>query len=115
MNKKKIYISGKISGMEKKAKLIFEEAEIRLKKEGYDVVNPFKLKHKHDKTWHSFMKEDISQMMKCDEVYMIFNWRESEGAVLEHELALMLNMPILYEETELDHLSKVFGTVLCLH
>lgn len=52
----KIYISGKITGIENEAAALFEKAEKELKEKGFETVNPVTLNHKHDKSWHSYMK-----------------------------------------------------------
>ena len=46
------------------------------------------------------LKVDIPILLGCDAVYMLKDWQKSKGAVLEHTLALNLNMRILYEEDE---------------
>ena len=92
---KKVYIAGKISGMEEEAFGLFVQAEILLIKKGYEVVNPMKLPHKHDKTWESYMKECLTEMMKCDLIYPLPNWNESKGAKIEMELARELGIKII--------------------
>ena len=90
----KIYICGQITGVDNYAQT-FEQAEQNLIAEGYEVVNPCKLPHKHDKTWKSYMKEDIKAMIDCDAIYLLPNWRESSGATIEFIIALSLKMLIL--------------------
>ena len=94
---KLIYIAGKISGMEKEAYELFEAAQIKLESKGYVVINPMKLPHNHDKTWQSYMRECIKELMGCDEIYMIENWGDSRGARFEWNLALELNFQIIYQ------------------
>lgn len=96
---KKIYISGKITGIEVEAIDIFEDAETLLSSKGYKVVNPMKLNHNHDKDWHSYMKVDIKELCDCDEIYMLENWIDSKGAIIEHTIALWLGLNILYQST----------------
>lgn len=98
---KKIYISGKISGMEEEAKILFAKAEAMLTKKGYDVINPMKLPHDHDKKWSSYLREDLRAMLDydCEAIYMLKNWHESDGAMLEHINATALKMEIIYEST----------------
>lgn len=99
---KTIYISGKISGVDPKlSEQNFSQAEEKLKKLGFKVVNPMTLKHNHDKSWESFMREDIKALMKCDAIYMLSNWTKSRGAWVEHDLAIDLSFDI-YKETKTD-------------
>jgi hypothetical protein len=93
----KIYISGKITGIEDEAKVLFENAEIYLKSKGYKVINPIKANHDHDNSWESYMKEDIKLLCDCDEIFMLKNWKESKGAILEHNLSEILKIKINYE------------------
>lgn len=96
--KEKIYISGKISGIEEEAPELFEQAENALKEKGYDTVNPVTLNHDHDKSWQSFMREDVKAMLDCDSIYMMSNWTTSKGAKIEREIAIHLGLKVIYEE-----------------
>lgn len=97
--KNKIYISSKISGIEDKAQQLFEDAEAYLREYlGFEVVNPMKIEHKHDKSWTNYMKADIREMMDCDAIYMLKNWTDSKGAEIERRIALDLGMKIIYEK-----------------
>lgn len=80
---KTIYISGKISGMEVEAKALFQNAEDKLTALGYEVVNPMKLPHEHDKRWISYMIECLKALKTCDGIYLIDNWNHSKGAQWE--------------------------------
>lgn len=93
----KIYISGKISGIEKEAPALFESAELTIKQFGHEPVNPMKLNHNHDRSWHSYMKEDLKAMMDCDAVYFLSNWQDSKGAIIEHGLAAQLGLKLIYQ------------------
>ena len=91
----KIYLSGKISGIEDSAFELFEEAEKDILIDGHEVVNPIKLPHKHDKTWEAYMKECVKALMDCDAVYALSNWKESKGARMEVKLAKKLNIRVI--------------------
>lgn len=90
-----IYIAGKVSGIEMEARVIFKRAEIKLKLQGHEVINPMELEHDHDKTWQSYMRECIIGMMRADVIYLLPNWRESKGARIEVQLAHNLGIKIL--------------------
>lgn len=93
----RIYISGKISGIEAEAEQIFQDAETELIKQGYEVVNPMKLNHQHDKSWHSYMKEDVKALCDCDEIFMLSNWDKSKGALIELTIAMYLGIKVKYQ------------------
>ena len=94
---KKTYISGKITGMEAEAKVLFSAAADELAAMGHRTVNPLELPHEHDGNWPSYMKEDVAALLKCNTIYMLKNWRHSRGATLEHYLATQLNINIIYQ------------------
>lgn len=94
---KKIYISGAITGLEN-AQSFFDKAEIGLSEAGWDVVNPMKINHEHDKTWSSYMREDVKALCGCDAIFMLDNWKGSKGAKIEHDLAKVLGLDMIYEK-----------------
>ena len=92
----KIYLSGKISGLRIcEAIKNFESAENQLKKYAI-IVNPMRLSHDHDKSWQSYMKEDIKALMYCDAIAMLPNYESSKGALIELNLAKSLGFEIIY-------------------
>ena len=96
---KKIYISGKITGLKPEHALKnFEDAEFELKQQGYEVVNPMTIEHNHDGSWVSYMKVDLMALLSCDCVYMLNNWHRSRGAKIERNLAKDLEMQIIYQQ-----------------
>jgi hypothetical protein len=95
---KKCYISGQISGIEDIAESIFESAEEVVSKLGYIPINPMKIEHNHDKSWESYMKVDIFELMKCDVIYVLRNWRNSKGATIEVNLAKDLGINIIFQK-----------------
>lgn len=94
----KVYLSGAITN-NPNAKVQFDKAKetlLELKK-GYEPISPMDLPHNHDKSWKSFMKEDIIELMKCDAIYMIAGWEKSSGANIEFNLANNLNYKVIFE------------------
>lgn len=97
--KNKCYIAGKIGDLpEKEYKRNFQNGVDEVEALGMEPVNPVNLPHKHDQSWCSFMKEDISAMMQCTNVYALRNWRYSHGATLELNLALQLGLTIIHQK-----------------
>lgn len=93
----KIYISGKITGLEHQvAYKIFEDAENNLKsKLNCEVINPMKLEHNHDQSWENFMKQDLKELLDCDYIFLLDNWKFSKGARLELLLADELKIEVI--------------------
>lgn len=95
---KKVYVSGKITGMEELAALIFDNAETILSNIGLEVVNPMKLDHDHDKRWESYMRVCIKALCDCDCIYILPNYNESRGALMEIAIAKDLDIKLVYEK-----------------
>jgi len=100
MKRKKIYISGQISGLDPQdAVNIFDKMEKTLIGQGYSVVNPTRLgvSDVSGKGWDYYMKEGIKVLMGCDAIYMLIGWSKSRGANIEWQLAYDLGMTIYLE------------------
>lgn len=86
--KPKVYISGKITGLEEKVyKNNFNSAELYLTGLGYDVVNPVSYTGEPDWSWSDFMKMDLKLLLDCDYIYLLDGWEDSTGAKIEYSLA----------------------------
>jgi len=98
-NYKRVYISGKITGMEEEAVGIFEKTENLLKENfGVDTINPMKLNHDHDKSWESYMRVCIKALCDCDAIYIMPNYTQSRGALMEIAIAKDLGIVEFYEQ-----------------
>ena len=97
MGKKRIYISGKITG-ESNYKSIFEKAEKELTSKGYDVINPCKVAEYEFFTYEEFMKMDFLLIEMVDAIYMLKNWKTSKGAKAELRYAEALGKKVYFEE-----------------
>lgn len=45
----------------------------------------------------TFLDGDLEIIRRCDAMFMLDNWKDSEGARGEHTLAVELGLPIFYE------------------
>lgn len=94
---KKIYISGKITGLDPElARKKFAEDEKLFRDQGYEVVNPMKLTGNDDETWRECMMDCIEELFYCDAIYMQPDWGQSKGARVEYALARELEIRIIY-------------------
>jgi len=95
---KKIYLSGKITGLPyEEALKKFNLAENIAKTISLEVVNPMTIEHNHDLSWESYMRQGLKAMLDCDSIYMLSNWKDSKGATIERDLAIKLNLSVYYE------------------
>jgi len=95
----RIYISGPISGIDRKVYLAnFANAEQHLKAQGYEVLNPTRLPPSR---WLFIYKMlgyrltllyDLWHLFKCDGITMLAGWEQSRGARMEKATADILNI-----------------------
>ena len=96
----KLYISGRISGRPTKlAQAEFGEAEAKIRKFGLIPVNPMNNGLPADTEWEDQMGQDIALLLRCDAIYMLPGWQQSEGATLEYLIARQRRMRIFLAET----------------
>lgn len=106
--KKKIYISGKITGLNPdQAFSLFNNAELFLTDEGWDVINPMTISHEHDKSWESYMKNDLKALLDCEAIYMLNDWHTSKGANIEYNLARELGLKVIFSRYKNSPISKL--------
>lgn len=99
LNTKDCYIAGKISGLsEEEYTSNFLKAKEEVLILGLNPINPVELNHDHDKSWLSYMREDLSEMLKCSHVYALSNWEDSRGAKVEVTLAKELGISVIYQK-----------------
>ena len=92
----KIYISGKITGLDADVAFKnFEEAEQFLLKQNFVPVNPLKEIEATD-DWELAMVQDIKLLFGCDGIFMLSNWMYSKGARIEKAIAEVLDKPVLH-------------------
>jgi hypothetical protein len=110
----KIYIAGKISGLLKEEYLPkFEKAETELRAAGWEPVNPCKLGIPDHATTEQALPVCIKELEKCQAVYMLSDWRDSLGAIVEHSTAKHLRKDVFYEEYHpIGHMENIKNEVL---
>jgi len=97
---KKIYISGRISGLRPDYYINqFFKAHRQLVLLNYPyIVNPLFITRKIDKTDYSaLMVCCIKHLFECNAIYMIEGWENSKGARIEHNIAKEMGMEIIYQ------------------
>lgn len=101
----KIYIAGPMSGVQDWNFPAFFEAERQLLELGYEVINPA---HNDGSTyeealasantgkhsWDWYMRRDLTNLITCDAVCLLPDWKNSKGASLEVTVARSLDMPL---------------------
>ena len=83
--RKKIYISGKITG-DSNYRQKFLQSENKLFDAGYYPVNPAFIVPKYIH-WNGAMRIVLKSMLDCDGVALLPDWKKSIGAKIEERLA----------------------------
>jgi hypothetical protein len=107
-----VYISGKMDGLSKEEYVKrFKEVEQVLVWQGVEnILNPVKFKMQfiikennidkadlfNPKYRNLFMREDIKQLIKADTICMIYDYKDSLGAMTEYSIAKALDMNIIH-------------------
>ena len=106
----KIYISGKITGLDRVAYLTkFALAEQNLRDKGYSVINPAAVNGRlpDDTTYNQYMDMSMLMLSWCDAIYMLDNWKDSPGATREKEEAERNGLTVMYQEVRDGNACKV--------
>lgn len=108
--KKKIYLSGPITGMEEQAKQLFKYYQEKVESLGHEALNPFEFNHDHDKTWDSYMEVCLKELENADVVLMLPGWRQSKGANIERLKAFDKKIPVKQSVELLQalHYNRIF-------
>lgn len=98
MEKKKIYISGPISGRdERESRADFAMSAHWLSLKGWLTYNPMENGLEWDAPWSAHIRRDMEALLECDAIYMKQCWEQSRGAMLELQVAVALGMDVIYE------------------
>lgn len=105
----KIYISGKITGLEDVAvRHKFNSVELELRILGHNVVNPLRITPAFGRfNWSCHMLADLKDLVSCKAIYMLHDWKESTGARIEYRLARAIGMKVFHSMEELQKQSTV--------
>jgi hypothetical protein len=109
--KKLIYVSGKYTSEKgdldetRKYIEVATKASIKLFKKGWNVFTPHKnngeyefRKDSKDLTYDFWIDIDLDILKRCDAIFMLKNWRNSKGALIEINKAKEWGIKIYFEE-----------------
>ena len=97
--KKKLYIAGKVTGEDfQKCWDKFQDAQDLLEMYGFDVINPMKIVPKGT-GWEESMEMLRPHLLNSDFVYLLPDWKESKGSVIERDLALAFKIEVVEHES----------------
>lgn len=95
---KKMYISGKITGLpQRQVAKKFAESCQTAKRLGYEPVSPPAFVPEAVTDWNAAMRICIAYLVGCDAILLQEDWPLSRGAKIEHDIARALNYEIKEE------------------
>jgi hypothetical protein len=95
----KIYIAGKISGTEEHHFTSkFRIAEELLREAGWEPVNPVKFGLPGTMPTSEALIICLPALLECMAIYMLHDWKDSVGSVVEHSMAKHNGLKIFYQE-----------------
>ena len=110
----RIYIAGKVTGLlyeDVFAK--FEKAEQMLLKAGWEPVNPMKLGIPFTASRDEALRICVPKMKTCKAIFMLEDWEDSIGSIVEHGISKHENRKRYYEQWhKFDYMKKINTTVL---
>ena len=98
--KQVVFVSGPYRGNIEQNIANARMAAIRLWKAGYAVICPHMNSARMDGECPDdyFLEGDLEILKRCDIIYMLKNWEESEGASAELSLAKEIGLEVIYED-----------------
>ena len=110
-----IYLSGPMRGVEAYNFPAFTEAANTLRADGYAVLNPAE-NFGGCTTFNReiYMRLDYAHVLQADEIWVLPNWSESEGARAEVLVALDCGIPI-YDYMTGDEIFPKITTTNCAY
>lgn len=94
MQKKTVYLAGKITG-DPLYRSKFYEAQKKLEEGGFIIVNPALLPSEGF-TWEAYMRMAGAMLNECAEVCFLPDWTESRGAKYEFGEAVAQKKPFFF-------------------
>ena len=103
--KKRIYISGPISGQNKdQVREDFYRVAAMLRADGYRVFNPLENGLPFDAPTHAHMRRDLNvltnELDPFDYIFMMRRWTHSAGCMREFETAISCGIEVIFEEVD---------------
>ena len=102
--RKRVYVSGPMTGYENENADAFEEAAVSLRHLGYMVCNPHDTSALLGKLSHSeYLRFDFQRVLEADFLVALPGWEDSLGALSEIMMAVRMDLKVWNWETFSDY------------
>ena len=92
----RIYISGPMSGIDEYNYPLFHDAAAMFRWFGFSVLNPAEfLGGSADKARKDYMRAAVEALLVADALFLLPNWNNSRGAILEVQVGQELNLAMI--------------------
>lgn len=95
VERKRIFVCGPMSGLPKMNYPAFNLRARQLRALGHIVENPAENPIPPGGAWVDYMRMSITQVTRCDSVYVLPGWENSRGASLEVHIARALGLEVI--------------------
>ena len=98
-----IYIAGPMTGVVDYNFPAFHAAAKQLRAQGYTVFNPAEINADAVdivRPWSWYMRKDLTELVKCEAIYLLPGWENSKGATWEKHVAERLGMTVIFERVD---------------
>jgi hypothetical protein len=113
---KKIYISGRISGLPfTEVKQKFQEGQEFLEDLGFEVINPINNGLTESHTWEQHMVRDVELLLPCNSIYMFDGWQYSVGACIEYDISMRTGKDVWFESHVMENQSVILRIQSAIH
>jgi hypothetical protein len=91
---KKIYIAGKVTGLQKEEVIEkFAAMQKKIENLGFEAVNPIEIVKDFNTPWNQAMRLCIAALTLCDAIVLLPDWMHSNGAKIEWDISKQLKIP----------------------
>lgn len=96
--RRRIYISGPMSGINRFNFPLFNRTAVRLRNMRWEVVNPVEVNPDTSTCWLDCIAADLKAMVDCTAICLLPGWEKSFGAQIEHLAAQKMGMTVYLAE-----------------
>lgn len=92
----RIYVAGPMTGLPDFNYPAFNAAALELRTQGWHVENPADHGVIDGAEWADYLAYDLTRLGTCGAIYLLPDWELSKGAVLEHHIAQVLGLEVMF-------------------